>query len=99
MAKAMDDPRLQKALASWTVDEYGCWNLHLESAWIYLCPRPPYCDRGHWLAQCQGISTLDSADAFPRYYMDLDRAKAELTEWLLWRLKQDQRKPLKQERP
>lgn len=53
---------------------------------IALSPRPTYCDRGHWIAQVAGPLELDWADAFPRYYMDVVRAKAELHDWLLWRL-------------
>lgn len=53
---------------------------------VTLEPRPVYCDRGHWIGKCHGVTDLDGADAFPRYYMDCDRAKAELADWLKWRV-------------
>jgi len=56
---------------------------------IWLNPRPVYCDRGHWLAGCDGFPNLDHADAFPRYFMDLDRAKLECEDWFHWRLECD----------
>jgi hypothetical protein len=50
-------------------------------------PRPVYCDRGHWVGKVHGVPDVDGQDAFPRYYMDLSRAKLELADWLEWRLK------------
>jgi len=53
---------------------------------IYLAPRPPYCDRGSWLAQLETrpplTRAIDEADAWPRYYFDLGRAKLEIEAWL-----------------
>lgn len=47
--------------------------------------RPQYCDRGHYKFMCE-LPGLDGADSFPRYYMDLKRAEAEIKAWLSWRL-------------
>jgi hypothetical protein len=50
-----------------------------------LEPRPSYCDRGRWMFRCD-LPDLDHADGFPRYYMDLERAKDEIVAWFAWRL-------------
>jgi hypothetical protein len=70
----------------WELDSDRCWNLRVGHVHVWLQPRPTYCDRGHWIGNVMGIATIDSADAFPRYYMSLERAKAEMAEWLEWRL-------------
>jgi hypothetical protein len=57
----------------------------MAGAEVTLEPRPAYCDRGHWYGKVFGIET-DHQDGFPRYFMDLERAKAEMAEWLTWRL-------------
>ena len=56
---------------------------------IFLTPRPIYCDRGNWIAKIDYKPTgnrlrlwLDDADLWPRYYMDLTRAKLECEDWL-----------------
>jgi hypothetical protein len=53
---------------------------------VYLEPRPTYCDRGHWKALADTLPgskvELDAQDGWPRYYMDRDRAIAELTDWI-----------------
>ena len=85
--------------AVWTQDESAgieCWDLHLESAHLWIEKRPHYCDRGHWKGNVRGplplipqpLSDLDEQDGFPRYYMDLSVAKQELRKWLYWRLYQ-----------
>ena len=71
---------------TWIQDKWGCWIYRIEGASVFLEKRPPYCDRGHWVGKVQGIPYIDAADAFPRYYMDFERAKLELAEWLAWRL-------------
>ena len=53
-------------------------------AWIQK--RPNYCDRGHWQLNVEGVTDLDDADRFPRYYMRLEVAKAETIAFLAWRL-------------
>ena len=57
--------------------------------WLCLEPRPPHCDRGRYVAkivETWGALALpggiDWADGWPRYYFDLDRAKAEIEAWL-----------------
>lgn len=75
------------------VDYYGavCWRAFVRAkdhdgdrTWeILLQPRAGYCDRGRWLANVYADQTpvLDGQEGFPRYYFDLDRAKAELEAW------------------
>jgi hypothetical protein len=53
---------------------------------VTIEPRPAYCDRGHWFAKAYGPLDIAAADSFPRYFMDLERAKAEMKEWLVWRV-------------
>lgn len=78
----------------WWVPIDRGWHLHYsdgdlpfdESSLVaHLQPRPHYCDRGRWIAQ-QLAFDVDRGDGFPRYYMDLHRAKEELQEWCAWRL-------------
>lgn len=54
---------------------------------ITLEERPPYCDRGRYFAKVftNGIF-VDEADCWPRYYFDLERAKAECEAWIEFRL-------------
>lgn len=77
--------------SEWELDSDRCWNLRVGRVHVWLQPRPTYCDRGHWVGNIMGIPTIDSADAFPRYYMNLERAKLEMCEWLKWRLLCEQR--------
>ncbi len=56
---------------------------------ITLVPRPSYCDRGNFLAQIYDKDggdplrlSIDFQDGWPRYYMDLGRAKAEIEDWM-----------------
>jgi hypothetical protein len=53
---------------------------------ITLEPRPPYCDRGNFIAKLFPTGTLaidiDEADGWPRYYFDETRAKLEIEAWL-----------------
>lgn len=69
----------------WRVSEYGL-ELNGRECRITITPRPTYCDRGNYLAQLDAFGLLardlDEADAWPRYYFDLDRAKAECEAWL-----------------
>ena len=50
---------------------------------IVIERRPIYCDRGNWIVKVfsHGILPLDDQEGFPRYYFDLDRAKAEMEDW------------------
>lgn len=77
---------------TWTWIKTGkVWSLDARQCSIQLCPRPAYCDRGRWQAYmcCRGFPTnpnpFDDADGFPRYYFDLDRAKAEIEDLLNFR--------------
>lgn len=67
------------------------WQIDGRDCEIYLEPRPHYCDRGNFIAKVFATPgsrlqlDLDSQDGWPRYYFDLDRAKAELEAWLVKR--------------
>lgn len=73
----------------WVLDEHGTLNLRRGSVLLWIHPRPTYCDRGHYFANVEGIGSIDWADSFPRYFMDLERAKLEMSEWLEWRLQRE----------
>jgi len=53
---------------------------------VYLSPRPAHCDRGRYIAQLDAMGDLgrdlNYADLWPRYYFDLERAKAEVEAWM-----------------
>lgn len=51
---------------------------------VSLEPRPPYCDRGNWIAKVFpiGETDLDHQDGWPRYYMNFIRAQQEVEDWL-----------------
>lgn len=67
----------------WTITGHNCT--------ITIEVRPHYCDRGNFIAKIHPAigsdlaRDLDWADGWPRYYFDLDRAKAECEAWLLKR--------------
>lgn len=50
---------------------------------ITIEPRPHYCDRGNYIAKMfdNGLVT-DHQDGWPRYYFDLNVAKAECEAWV-----------------
>ena len=56
---------------------------------IALEPRPPYCDRGNWIAKIYPTGELardlDHHDGWPRYYFDQARARLEIEAWLVKR--------------
>jgi hypothetical protein len=56
---------------------------------ITIEPRPGNCDRGNWLADLfphrNSSVKIGQAEGWPRYYFDLDRAKAACEAWLLKR--------------
>lgn len=52
-------------------------------AWIHQ--RPAYCDRGHWVGSIEISCNLNGQDAWPHYFMSLDRAKLEVEEFIMWR--------------
>ena len=70
--------------------ELGVWYKRLgyeelfgKSVVVTIEPRPSYCDRGRWIAKSftRGLF-IDDQDGWPRYYFDLDRAKAEIDAWM-----------------
>lgn len=65
----------------------GYWQFEIDGACVTLQRREPHCDRGHWVGKVFGVEDIDEQDGFPRYYMDEQRAKDELQDWLRWRLK------------
>lgn len=73
----------------WIVDEQGSIKCITDHGTVYIDPRPSYCDRGRFVsyvitrhgAPC-GSCDVDHADGFPRYYFDLERAKAEMEAWM-----------------
>lgn len=68
------------------LESYQWFEIEGRDCVITLQRRPEYCDRGNWVAtlHARGILAreIDSADAWPRYYFDLERAKAEVEAWL-----------------
>jgi hypothetical protein len=78
--------------ADWIwVPAYDTWEIRFEDAngvqiVTWIAKRPSYCDRGSVSAHIEGISSIDEADGFPRYYMTMEVAKREMKEWLLWRV-------------
>jgi len=79
------------AFPVWFEDEYRIHNLKIRTEEVgmvhaFLTPRPVYCDRGHYQLNIDGALRLDHQDSFPRYFMDLLRAKIETIEFLEWRL-------------
>jgi len=71
------------------VDDYDCYSLEGRDCVVCIVPRPAYCDRGNFVAlldvKAGGNALrlgLDGQDGWPRYYMDLERAKAEIQDWL-----------------
>jgi hypothetical protein len=44
----------------------------------FIQQRPVYCDRGRWHAVIEAPHWRSENDPEPRYYFDLDRAKAEM---------------------
>ena len=76
----------------WVWDaEDQTWTVQGKDCTIWMATRPHYCDRGNWLAHLEprperrtewGKLSIDWQDLWPRYYFDLDRAKAECEAWL-----------------
>jgi hypothetical protein len=79
----------QPDAGKWLVDEEDCFVIQGRNCIIRIAKRPHWCDRGNWLAYCDPKPNthprdfeLDSADYWPRYYMDITRAKLECEAWL-----------------
>lgn len=76
--------------AQWVWSEHEhTWTIRGAQCWIWMQRRPSHCDRGNWLAHIELLPAppphpvlIDSADMWPRYYFDLDRAKLECEAWL-----------------
>jgi len=73
----------------WQELDYGRQHILLAiECRIDIYPRPSYCDRGKWEVHVvdKGYPTnpnpLDHADMFPRLFFSLDRAKAEIEDWM-----------------
>lgn len=53
---------------------------------VWMSARPHYCDRGRVMVNVVSHNILkvdvDAADGFPRYYFSIERAKAEMADWL-----------------
>lgn len=72
----------------WTFNEdYNTWNISADGAHVSIAHRPHWCDRGRYVAVVTGVGDIDRADEFPRYFMNLERAKDEMAEWLGWRIR------------
>lgn len=75
-------------MRAWTTHD-GYEQIQGRECLITLEPRPHYCDRGKYIAKLfpEGKLALDidDQDGWPRYYFDLDRAKAEVEAWLVKR--------------
>lgn len=69
---------------------YKTWVYAVGTARIEIEPRI-FCDRGNFGATVSGVPDLNDRDGFPRYYMQLDRARCELQEWLDQRMAKAQR--------
>lgn len=69
-----------------THDTPTYWQIAGKDCDITIEPRPAYCDRGNWLAKVHVRNSrelsIDHQDMWPRYYMDLDRAKLEIEDWM-----------------
>ena len=73
----------------WRTDDYKCEVIDGLDCLVWIAARPSYCDRGNYLAHVDlkpgGDArrlNLDWQDGWPRYYMDIARAKAEIEEWM-----------------
>lgn len=87
-AGMIDEPRHPGPIMTWhepTGYPGHHWILGRECS-IWLHPRPGWCDRGRYHATLDAWGKLglgiDGADGWPRYYFDLERAKAEIEAWL-----------------
>ena len=65
----------------------GYWQWAGAECLITIEARPHYCDRGRWIAKLHDLRgrlamDIDHSDGWPRYFFDLDRAKAECEAWL-----------------
>ena len=84
-----DRSEKNKVFGDWVIYESGYWEINKNGAMVTLEPRPSYCDRGRWVAKIfphdKIAYWIDEADAWPRYYFDLERAKLEIEAFLEFR--------------
>ncbi len=70
----------------YTLRSITCYRIDGRECEIHIAPRPPYCDRGNFVATISTSGELalgfDGQDGWPRYYFGLDRAKREIEAWL-----------------
>lgn len=70
---------------AWKSDDYGTLLLHPQPdnphVYVYLQPRRPYCDRGHWEWGNLGI-VYDRREAPSYYFMRQEVLRAEVEAWL-----------------
>lgn len=66
---------------TWKTDEYGIFNLRSSSFHVYVMPRQPYCDRGHWELASMGLSFPDRFRP-ARYFHRLASAVTEGERWV-----------------
>lgn len=70
---------------AWQSDDYGTLLLHPQPenphVYLYLQPRRPYCDRGHWEWGNLGI-VYDRREAPSYYFMRQEVLRAEVEAWL-----------------
>lgn len=80
-------------MSKWVWEEHKihyllCHKVEAVEVTVDITPRPPYCDRGKWECHIMdaGFPTnpkpVDFADRFPRLFFSLERAKAEMEDWL-----------------
>lgn len=60
---------------------------HPSGFYVTIEERPPYCDRGNWIAKITdpGEFWIDAADGWPRYYFDLKVAISEINAFIMKR--------------
>lgn len=54
---------------------------HMDGLICWIQKRPTYCDRGHWHGVIEAPHWKSDADPAPRYYFDIERAKAEMLDY------------------
>jgi hypothetical protein len=80
-------------MSKWVWEEHkihflDCHKLEAVEVAIHITPRSPLCDRGRW--ECHVLDAghptnpnpVDFADMFPRLFFSLERAKAEMEDWM-----------------
>lgn len=77
------------AHSHWTITGLGSWRIEGAACSIEITARPHYCDRGNFIATIDARGPLamgfDDHEGWPRYFFDLERARAECEAWLIKR--------------